>query len=215
MPLLAAARPDPPASHSSITARYGPSFGAGLLTGARFAGGTGDANACFTVRRCTPCRTANPRIERPSRSRSRLICSNCSTLDPIPSGASRSSSMKRRTSAAGRTEVGPVQDHRSGASSDHRSQSAGQSGGIGPSSKDFIANAAGRFEGRLPVDRELGLERRENSRPLTDRPEGEHMPTKATARRPQGRRQPAARLPSSSPRFPAARASRPACDRPP
>jgi hypothetical protein len=38
-------------SHSSITARYGPNFGAGLLTGLRFAGGTGDANACFTVRR--------------------------------------------------------------------------------------------------------------------------------------------------------------------
>ena len=38
-------------SHSSITARYGPSFGAGLPTGERFAGGTGDANACFTVRR--------------------------------------------------------------------------------------------------------------------------------------------------------------------
>ena len=51
MPLLAAARRDPPTSHSSITARYGPNFGAGLLTGARFAGGTGDANACFTVRR--------------------------------------------------------------------------------------------------------------------------------------------------------------------
>ena len=43
--------------------------------------------------------------------------------------------------------------------------SAGQSGGIGPSSKDFIANAAGSFEGKLPVDRELGLERRENPRP--------------------------------------------------
>ena len=53
MPLLARRRPIG-LSHSSITARYGPSFGAGLLTGARFAGGTGDANACFTVRRCTP-----------------------------------------------------------------------------------------------------------------------------------------------------------------
>jgi hypothetical protein len=39
---------------SSITARYGPNFGAGRLTGERFAGGTGDASACFTVRRCTP-----------------------------------------------------------------------------------------------------------------------------------------------------------------
>jgi hypothetical protein len=32
-------------SHSSINVRYGPSFGAGLETGARFAAGNGDANA--------------------------------------------------------------------------------------------------------------------------------------------------------------------------
>jgi hypothetical protein len=70
------------------------SFGVGRPTGERFTGGTGDANACLTARRCAPCRSASARIDNPSRSRSRLICSNNSTLDPIPSGASRSSLMK-------------------------------------------------------------------------------------------------------------------------
>jgi hypothetical protein len=37
-------------SQSSISARYGPNFGAGLPTGERFAGGNGDANACRTAR---------------------------------------------------------------------------------------------------------------------------------------------------------------------
>jgi hypothetical protein len=50
MPLLAGASRSA-SSHESITARYGPSFGAGRPTGARFVGGIGDANACFTVRR--------------------------------------------------------------------------------------------------------------------------------------------------------------------
>jgi len=96
-------------NHSSITVRNGPNFGAGRPTGGRLTGGTGENNACFTVQRCTPRRTANPRIDSPSRSRSRLICSNCSTLDPIPSGAFRSSFMKLEQSAAHRTEVGPLQ----------------------------------------------------------------------------------------------------------
>jgi hypothetical protein len=41
-------------SHASMIDRYVPSFGAGRLTGARFAGGSADANACLTARRCTP-----------------------------------------------------------------------------------------------------------------------------------------------------------------
>ena len=40
--------------HPSSIAGYAPNFGAGRLTGARFAGGTGDNSACFTVGRCTP-----------------------------------------------------------------------------------------------------------------------------------------------------------------
>ena len=41
---------------------------AGLDTGARLTGGTGDSNACRTARRCTPCRAANARFDNPSRS---------------------------------------------------------------------------------------------------------------------------------------------------
>lgn len=39
-----------------------------------------------TARRCTPWRSANARIDNPSRSKSRLICSNCSTLEPTLCG---------------------------------------------------------------------------------------------------------------------------------
>ena len=41
-------------SHESITARYGPSFGARLPTGTRLTGGNGDASAWRTARRCAP-----------------------------------------------------------------------------------------------------------------------------------------------------------------
>ncbi len=50
--------------------------------GRRLGGGTDDASACLTARRCTPWRFASALIDSPSRSWSRLICSNCSTLDP-------------------------------------------------------------------------------------------------------------------------------------
>ena len=36
-------------------------------------GGTGEANACLTARLWTPCRTANARVDKPSRSRSLLV----------------------------------------------------------------------------------------------------------------------------------------------
>ena len=39
---------------SSITSRYGPSFGAGRNSGTRFAGGIADSNAWLTARRWTP-----------------------------------------------------------------------------------------------------------------------------------------------------------------
>ncbi|MCA1697923.1 MAG: hypothetical protein LC790_03070 [Actinobacteria bacterium] len=45
-----------------------------------------------TVRRCTRWRSASARIDSPSCSWSRLICSNSSTLDPIPSATSVSGS---------------------------------------------------------------------------------------------------------------------------
>jgi len=42
------------AAFVGLVARLAQSFGAGRLTGERFAAGTGDANACLTARRCTP-----------------------------------------------------------------------------------------------------------------------------------------------------------------
>jgi hypothetical protein len=94
--------------HPSISSRYGPSFGAGRPTGCLRGGGNGEASACRTVRRCTPWRRAKSRIDSPSRSRSLRICSNCSTLDPIPSATSRSSSEKPERSSHDRTEVGQI-----------------------------------------------------------------------------------------------------------
>lgn len=52
---------------------------------------------------------ASSRIDSPSRSRSRRICSNSSTLDPILSATSRSGSEKPDRSSRGRTGVGPNQ----------------------------------------------------------------------------------------------------------
>jgi len=52
----------------SMIARYGPSAGAGRPSGRFRDGGTDDASACFTVLRCTPCRAANARNDKPSRS---------------------------------------------------------------------------------------------------------------------------------------------------
>jgi hypothetical protein len=43
--------------------------------------GGGTADACRTVRRCTPCRSAKSRIDSSSRRRSRLIFSNNTTRD--------------------------------------------------------------------------------------------------------------------------------------
>ena len=81
MPLLARRGQitDQPLMDSS---RYSPNLAPADDTGLRFAGGTEDSNACLTARRCTPCLAANARIESPSRSLSRLICSNNSTLEP-------------------------------------------------------------------------------------------------------------------------------------
>ncbi len=80
-----------------------------LSTGARLTGGTGATSACLTARRCTPWRSASALIDSPSRSRSRLICSNVSILEPIPPAPIRSSSTSSQRSTADRTEVGPVQ----------------------------------------------------------------------------------------------------------
>ena len=49
--------------------------------GAQGAGGSGEANAARTTRRCTPYRSASPRTEMPSLRESRRIASNISTLD--------------------------------------------------------------------------------------------------------------------------------------
>ena len=51
-----------------------------VSTGLR-GGGTADASACRTARRCTLCRRASSRIDTPSSRCSRRIRSNCSTLD--------------------------------------------------------------------------------------------------------------------------------------
>jgi hypothetical protein len=96
-------------SHPSINRRYAPSFGAGRPSGRLRGGGNGDASACRTARRRTPCRRASPRIDNPSRSRSLRIRPNSSTLDPIPSATSRSSSEKPERSSRPRTGVGPNQ----------------------------------------------------------------------------------------------------------
>src|SRR5271163_2269971 len=71
-------------SHSSISSRYEPSFGAGRRSGRLRGGGSGEASAWRTARRWTPWRSARALIDRLSRSRSLLICSNVSTRDPIP-----------------------------------------------------------------------------------------------------------------------------------
>ena len=78
-------------------------------THARFAGGTGEANACRTARRWTPVTGRQHPDRKTSRSRFLLICSNNSILDPIPSVASHSSPMSIEPPVANRTEVGPVQ----------------------------------------------------------------------------------------------------------
>jgi hypothetical protein len=66
-------------------------------------GGTALASACRTVRRCTRCLSASSRIDNPSTRRSRLICSNSSTLDrAIPDLHADDYDMKIRT------EVGPT-----------------------------------------------------------------------------------------------------------
>ena len=48
-----------------------------------------DANACRTVRRCTPCRRASSRIEYSPTRPSRRIAANNSTRDPVPDTTTR------------------------------------------------------------------------------------------------------------------------------
>jgi hypothetical protein len=72
------------------------------------------SNAAPTVLRCTPCRNANARIERPFRRSSRRIASNNSVrLDPLsasPSGGHyRADPGQPRTREASRRNVGPNQ----------------------------------------------------------------------------------------------------------
>jgi len=88
--------------------RWGPSAGAGRPSGCRRTGGRGEAGARRTV--WTPRRSARARIEMFSRSRSRRIGSNSSTLVSTPSATSVSGSDR----AGRRVAVG-----RGGASSSH------------------------------------------------------------------------------------------------
>ena len=67
-------------SQPSITGAYRSIAGRGRGRYSLRGGGTAQASACRTVRRCTPCFSASSRIDNPVR-RSRLICSNSSTLD--------------------------------------------------------------------------------------------------------------------------------------
>ena len=64
MPLLARRVLDPRSSQASITATHGSIAGRGRAGYALRGGGTADSNAWRTVRRCTPCRSANSRIDR-------------------------------------------------------------------------------------------------------------------------------------------------------
>jgi len=70
------------ASHSSMIAFHGSNAGA-ARDGTFRAGGTGDANANRTSRRCTPNRRANARTDNPSRACARRICSYNATLDLV------------------------------------------------------------------------------------------------------------------------------------
>jgi len=67
--------------HESTTSTHGSIAGRTRGACTFRCGGTADANAARTVRRCTPCRSANSRIDTFSIRRSRLISSNSSTLD--------------------------------------------------------------------------------------------------------------------------------------
>ena len=79
--LLARRRPGPRSASARIVAAWGPIAGwARDSTGLR-GGGTADARAWRTARRCTLCRRASSRIDTPSSRCSRRIRSNCSTLD--------------------------------------------------------------------------------------------------------------------------------------
>ena len=69
------------ASQPSMIAFQGPSTGETRGGGGFRGGGTADAIAWRTVRRCVPNRSANARTDSPSRSCAFLICSNSSTLD--------------------------------------------------------------------------------------------------------------------------------------
>ena len=96
-------------SASSIIARSVPNLGAGLLTGTRFHRRDRRRQRLLHSPAINPRRTANPANRDPPGSRSPLICSNGSTLDPIPSSAAHSSSMSLERSPAGRTDAVPVQ----------------------------------------------------------------------------------------------------------
>ena len=75
------APPDPPPTSRRSIGFHGSSTGDGRTTGLR-GGGTADANASRTVRRCVPNRRANSRIDTSGSSRRALrICSNNSTFD--------------------------------------------------------------------------------------------------------------------------------------
>ena len=67
-------------SITSICGFAGSSFGA-ARAGVFRDGGTADRTATRTVRRCTRCRCASARTDRPSRSRSQPIAANSSTRD--------------------------------------------------------------------------------------------------------------------------------------
>ena len=69
-------------------------------------GGTADANACRTVRRCTPCRTARSRTDTVgSVRRSRRIVSNSSTLDRCLTGTSTPTTVDVKTLTTGGANI--------------------------------------------------------------------------------------------------------------
>lgn len=71
-------------------------------TGTFRGAGAADASAWRTVRRCTPCRFANARIDNSSTRASRRIAANNSTLDSIPTPIPR-------TIRWNKAQVGPDQ----------------------------------------------------------------------------------------------------------